>query len=179
MNRRILLRTAALGAPLLAAGCAVSTLNGVTTVTVDVATVNSYAQAVETAGRALLAISYIAGPLGTAGVALAETAIAAVASAVQAVDKLSGGKASFSYASTSVPAAITALAADAAQVLAFVGAAVSKAPAGAVTSRVQAVVAALSTVVALIQAFVSSVATAPLPMTGPEAIVTIDAFAAT
>lgn len=166
MNRRKLLSTiGATGAAVALAGCAFSTVNGVTTVTLNVATINKYAQAIQITASGLLANPLVAAALG-AKAALANALISAVGSDIEAFNTYSNGMALVKFDRTSVPAAFTSLENDAGTLLGYVKA---LAP-SAIPSSVSAYVASLETIVELLLALASVVAAPKTPLTEAQAL---------
>lgn len=114
-TRRAFLAAAACAIPL--AACTVTTANGVTTVTVQLATIDAYAQAVKNGTAALLANPVISGALGAAVVAAINAAETDVTNSISALDTANAGSISLTFSTASVPAALTSLQADAKTIL--------------------------------------------------------------
>lgn len=118
MNRRSLLRASALAVPALGlAGCAslftVTTTDGVTTLTVNLAKLAQYATALKNGVTTLFSVPAIAAALGAATVALVTTAVGDLAAQVTALSAADKGATSLVFTTTSVPAALTAFQTDA------------------------------------------------------------------
>lgn len=149
ISRRSLLRTTALALPAVAlASCASSTVNGVTTFTINLATANAYAQAIENGANMLLAIPLISTGMGAAGVAIVKAAVAGIATAISQLNTTYKGQISFSFTIASEPAALNALVTDANQI--------NGVASGIVTSMGTQITAAEQETIDAIQAVVST-----------------------
>jgi hypothetical protein len=174
MNRRAILSLAGLGLSTAAlAACTTTTSGGVTTLTINVAKIDAYAHAIQSAGTALLADPVIAGLLGP-NVALAETAVAAVVAGLTAFDAAAGGAVTVSIDTSGVSAAVQSILTNAQSLLALIQAGVSTSKT-ALASTISNYIASLATIVALLQVLVASATTgakaAPvLPMTEARAL---------
>ena len=113
LSRRSLLRAGAgtLAAGLLAA-CTVSKSGTTTTVTLNVAEVVDYGNAILSFASTAINISFVASGMGTANVAIANTVIASLKSGLSAFQSAAGSSTSVSYNSASVKAAFDSILAD-------------------------------------------------------------------
>jgi hypothetical protein len=171
VSRRTLLRSAALVMPAsLLTGCAITSGNDVTTVTLNLATIDDYATAAENAATLLLGFAPITGALGTAGVAAATALIAAIKTGISALDSEYAGQATFSFSTASVPAALSALQADITSLFNGFETAITSLG-GAVPAQITQYYNALQTIAALVEAIASlAVKATPLPMTKTQAL---------
>lgn len=171
MNRRNLLRATALALPAIAlAGCVASTANGVTTITLNLATLDAYATAVENGATTLLGISLISAALGSPKVVLIKALIAGVVASIAALDAANHGGTSLSFTTASIPAALTALQTDASTIFADIET-VATSLGGSLASNVVTTVEALQTIVSLLVALTSTaVGAVKTPMTGSQAL---------
>lgn len=166
--RRSLLHASALAVPAVAlAGCGIvtrQTVNGVTTVTVDVARLDGFGQAFLN-GTTLIA--GLPGIVGTAP-AMAVTALAPVISAdMKAFDAAAGGKLTMTFDATSVPSAIKSLADDGRQLLADAKAALPNVAKDQVATA-NTYVNAVETLVSLFQAAIGGVPTMAAAALAPD-----------
>ncbi|WP_182357073.1 twin-arginine translocation signal domain-containing protein [Komagataeibacter europaeus] len=113
ISRRSLLRAGAgtLAAGLLAA-CTTTKSGTVTTITLNVAEVVDYGNAILSFGSTAINVSFVASAMGTANLALANTVIASLKSALAAFQSAAGSSTSVSYDSASVKAAFDSILAD-------------------------------------------------------------------
>lgn len=178
-SRRRLMSTAALAVPAaLLAGCAISTVNEVTTITLNTATVDTYAKAMDVAGAALLANPIVSAAMGPAAVAIAQTALAGITAGASAFDTATAGKATVTFNSTSVPNGLLSVYDDANTLLSEVNAAVA-AQTGTLASDVSQYVSSLQTIFGLFGALLTAVLPAAavgakkLPMTEAQALAVV------
>ncbi len=168
MTRRALLGATAVALPVALAGCGIvtsTTVNGVTTVTVNVAKLDAYAKAVQNGTDALLANPLIAGAMG-AGVAVAvAAALTGAADAISAIDKQANGSQTLTFSATNVPAALTSLQSNATTIYDDVQTAFTTVAAKLPATVAQAF-SALETVVALLLAVMPTVAVAKAALKG-------------
>lgn len=163
MNRRNF--GTALAASLCAvalAGCGVvtrKTVNGITTITINMAKLDAYAQAIDNAVKTLLGNPLIASVMGPGVAAGIEAAAMGVASAAALLDKQANGSATLTFNATNPPAALKSLQADAVKVFNGLKDAVTAAGA-AVPAKVSQAFSALETIVAFVLALMPSVAAA-------------------
>ena len=155
------------------ANCAINSVNGVTTVTVNLATINSYAQAIENGVSILMGIPLISAALGLKG-ALISGAVSAFASAAASLNTTYSGQTSFSFTVKSIPAALTAMEADSQNILnlfeTVISASKLKLPSNASTT-----LSAIQTIVSLIAALVSFLPMATqTPMTEEQALAVLN-----
>lgn len=169
LTRRFLLSTVT---PAIAAaalvGCTTTTVNGVTTVTLNVAQVNGWAQAV------LNSIALVAGLTGVVGTPVAATIMAlepVVSADLTAFDTATNGSLVLTFDSTSPSKVASSLLQDAQTVLSAVVAAVPQVP-SAMEQTAQEYLQALKTVVGFFQAAMGSVAASAVkaPMTEAQAL---------
>ena len=139
-----------------------TTTNGVTTITVNVAQLNNWGQAILNAGTMLAPLIPGVGPAVMAILNL-------VSSDLAAVNKTAGGSVSLTFDSTSVPAALTSLLADGQKLIGTVSPALPAA-ASSVATEAQTVVNALQTVVSVLAATLGSVAAVKPVMTEAQAL---------
>jgi hypothetical protein len=149
------------------AACSSTTTNGVTTITLNVAQANSWAQAL------LNATTLVAGLPGIVGTppALAVMAVEPLISAdLTAFNTAANGQIVLTYDRTTPAAAVTSLAADGQKLVSDVQAAIGNV-ASAQLSVAQEYLAAVKTIVSFFQAAVGSVAAAaPSGMTEARAL---------
>ncbi|MBE7728864.1 hypothetical protein [Komagataeibacter sp. FXV3] len=112
-SRRSLLRA---GAGTLATGwlaaCTATKSGKVTTITLNVAEVVDYGNAILSFASTAINVSFVASAMGTANLALASTVISSLRSALAAFQSAAGSSTSVSYDSTSVRAAFDSILAD-------------------------------------------------------------------
>lgn len=154
ISRRHLLATAPLASIALMAGCTTSTVNGVTTVTVNLATVNAYAQAIQNGANTILSVPMVTTAMGTATTALVKAAITGAATAIAQLNTQYKGALSFSFTATTVPADLSALLADATTVNNAVSTVVSSLG-SQFSSSVETTIDAIETIVSALIAMVS------------------------
>ncbi|WP_010508441.1 hypothetical protein [Komagataeibacter europaeus] len=115
-RRRILgygLMTAAAIASVAALpGCSASKSGTTTTITLNVAEVVDYGNAILSFASTAINVSFVASAMGTANLALANTVIASLKSALAAFQSAAGSSTSVSYDSASVKAAFDSILAD-------------------------------------------------------------------
>jgi hypothetical protein len=111
MLRRKLLAGSALALMGFVAGCTTSTVNGVTTVTINMPTFTAYAMGATALVTAFLGFPGVAPLIGAAGPVISGI-LSQVESGFAAVNTAANGNVSFSFDTTSVPAFITALEQD-------------------------------------------------------------------
>lgn len=112
LTRRNTLRNMLIGSAALLSACAVSTVNGVTTVTLNLNTVAAYATAMNNGVNMMLSNALISNALGAANTAIVLTAVKDAAGAVLALQTANKGAVSLSFTTSSVPAAFTAFQQD-------------------------------------------------------------------
>jgi hypothetical protein len=177
ISRRNFVRNVPLCAVLAAAGltegCTVTTANGVTTATLNVATVDLYAKAMTEAGTTLLSIPLISAALGPVTLAAAQIALTGISSAVAAFDTASKGLVTVTYNGTSAGAAFDSLSADAVTLLNDIKAVVAT-QVGTVESDITTALDSFQTVLTLTQAlvatFTGTAAVVMTPMTEADAL---------
>ncbi|MCE2563675.1 hypothetical protein [Komagataeibacter sp. FNDCF1] len=113
LSRRSLLRAGAgtLAAGLLAA-CTTTKSGTTTTITLNVAEVVDYGNAILSFSSTAINVSFVASAMGTANLALANTVIASLKSALTAFQSAAGSSTSVSYDSASVKTAFDSILAD-------------------------------------------------------------------
>jgi hypothetical protein len=170
-RRHLLAASAVLPVGAALAGCVASTVNGVTTVTVNLATVDAYAQAIGNAVTTLLTIPALSTGLGVLGVATITTASTDVTKSISALDTANAGSESFTFSTASVPAALASLQADANTIVSNVGTVVTSLG-STLAANVTTTVDALETVVSLLTALVptGAVSAVKLKMTEAQAL---------
>lgn len=161
MNRRNLLGASALAATgAVLAGCGLfttSTTNGVTTLTVNVDTIDKIAHAIE---NAVLLVASLPGIVGTPVAATIAAVGSLVISAVDQFDSASGGSLSVSIDTTGVLPAIQSLIADAQKLLGYLQTSIGNLV-GAALQTAQTYAAALATLVSTLQAAIGLATTTP------------------
>jgi hypothetical protein len=160
MNRRfLLLSVSAIVPAAFLAGCGAftsNTVNGVTTVTVNVAKIDAYGLAIQNGADALLANPLISGALGPQTSIAIAAALASAAAAINAINTSAKGSQTFTFNSASVPTALVSLQADAVTI--FNTFKTGLAAAGqSLPANVLSVFDALQTVVALLLALIPTV----------------------
>jgi hypothetical protein len=175
ISRRSMLNTAALGTAALGlAACGVlstSTINGVTTVTVNVAQIGAWGSAFINASALVYQLPGIAGtPIGTTLLTIGS----ALGSDLDAFTKASGNSISLTFNGTSVPSAVRSLFTDGQTLLTVAKGALGSVAAAALRSA-QTYVTAVETIVALftvVMGIVPVTASAVLgaPMTEAQAL---------
>jgi hypothetical protein len=166
MNRRFLLRTSALALPALAlAACASTTVNGVTTITLNLVTLQAYATAVKNGVSTLLSVPALSAALGSAKVAAINALVADMAAQVAALNMANKGVATLTFTVASVPAAVSAFEADASSLMNDV-VVVATSLAGSLAANVVTTVDALQTVLAIGEAVASTSVGAAKPKMG-------------
>lgn len=110
-RRRTIRNIALLAVGSALAACAVQTVNGVTTVTINTATLNTDGQAIITAANSVLANPLVVTALG-ANLVAAKAALTAASATMAAIATATNGVASASVNTTSVQALVTSLLAD-------------------------------------------------------------------
>lgn len=167
LSRRYLLNlfSAAVPAAVLVS-CTSTTTNGVTTETINLATVNAYATAIENGANTLLAIPLISAAMGPSAVSIVSTATKGVASAISTLNTVYKGQISFSFTVANTPAALDALVTDANQINGAVSA-ITASAGSEITANEQEIIDALQTVVSTLIALVTGAvgaAETPLPI---------------
>ena len=166
MNRRHFLASTAIAAATLAlSACDAvtsTTTNGVTTLTINVAQINAWGQAIVN-GADILAP--FAGTAGSIILLVAKTAEADLAS----VNTLSGGSATLTFNSTSIPAAVQSLLTDGKTVVADASGAISASAGTAATEALNA----LETIVSIFAATLGSMGAAAPKMSEAQALATL------
>lgn len=148
ISRRHLLAASTL-VPVAACGVfTTNTTNGVTTISVDVAKIDGWAQAFQNAGNLVLALPGVPALLGPAAPIVTAT-IAMVAADIAAFDKSAGGSVVLTFNAGSVPAAISSVLADGQKLLSTIQAAL---PSTAIVGTVATYVNALATIVSVFEA---------------------------
>jgi hypothetical protein len=173
-RRHALLSASALAPLAFLAGCGVfstSTSNGVTTVTVNTAAINTDGSAIIAAATSVLAIPLVSGALG-ANMVAAMAALAAAKTALASIAATTNGSASASINVTSVQAFVTNLLTGVGQITTLTGQALSSVGATVVQSDLtvaQNYLASINTLVAFVQiaASLATPATASAIKGGP------------
>ena len=168
--RRHLLATVPLLSAVALFGCANTTVNGVTTVTINLSTLQAYAAAVKNGVATLLSIPVIGTALGSAKIAMINAVAADMAAEVAALNTANNGAATLTFTVTSVPAALTAFATDARAIMADL-VVVAASLSGSLAANVVTTVDALQTVLLLGEAVVSAaVGAVPPTMSARQAL---------
>jgi hypothetical protein len=110
-RKALLGATALVGAAALQA-CASSTVNGVTTITINTALVLTYVSGAAAIASALLGFPGVTTAIGAAAMPIITAAIADLNKAVPAINAQANGSVSFSFTTTSLPAFVTAIISD-------------------------------------------------------------------
>jgi hypothetical protein len=147
-SRRCLLATAPLCALSMLGACAATTANGVTTVTINLNTLENYATAVKDGVTTLLSVPLISTAIGAAKTLVINAAVADMAAQVAALNAANQGVATFTFTATSIPAAVTAFETDARALMADV-VAVASGLTGSLAANIVTTTDALQTVLAL------------------------------
>ncbi|MDE2342903.1 MAG: hypothetical protein KGL63_05840 [Betaproteobacteria bacterium] len=154
LNRRSLLRASALTFPAIAlAACTISTVNGVTTLTISVAQVVAWGTAFDNVAKTVAGLPGIPAAVSASATALAIT----IASNLAAFHKAAGSNVNLTFDRTSVPAVINSLLADGKTLLADLQG-VLTGVAQADAAMVQEYINAISTLVSVFEAALGSVA---------------------
>ena len=188
LSRRAVLRTgcATLAAGLLAA-CTRTQLGTVTTITLNVAEVVDYGDAIVSFAQTALDLPVVATAMGPASVTLAGTVIAGLQSGLAAFRAAAGTSTSVTYDSTSIKTAFTSILADGEHISTLVIQTITAMPAAAgdtlVTSAKTAAGAA-QTLITLLRAMVDASAVHPrmdraISPDGTVAMAQISMFVAT
>lgn len=160
--------------PLLSAvallGCSNTTVNGVTTLTINLTTLQAYAAAVKNGVATLSSIPVISTALGSAKIVMINAVVADMAAQVAALNTANNGVATLTFTATSVPAALAAFAADAKAIMADL-VVVATSSSGSLAANVVTTVDALQTVLGLGEAVASSaVGAVPPQMNARQAL---------
>ena len=91
------------------AGCTVTKSGKVTTVTLNTQEVLNYGESILSFAKAGVGITFVSAALGTSGVAIADTAISTLDTALTAFNKAAGGKATVTFDNSSVKAAFESI----------------------------------------------------------------------
>lgn len=151
------------------AGCTATTVNGFTTYTINLATADNYAQAIENGANLLLSIPLISTAMGPAAVTIVGAATKGIASAIATLNTQYKGQVSFSFTASTVPAAFSALMADATTINNSVSAVVGNLG-SQVTATEQETVDAIQTIVSTLLALGSGTVGAARLMTPAQAL---------
>lgn len=138
--------TALVASGFLAAGCAVQTVNGVTSITINTAAVNTDGSAVITAAQSVLAIPAVATLLGSSD-SIANTTLGVMKTTIAAIAAATSGSATASINTANVQSLIASLITDEQQFATTVNGVVGKlaaADAAAVASYLAAISGLLS-----------------------------------
>ena len=163
ISRRAMLTSVAFPMATVAlGGCSLfssKTVNGVTTITVNLNQLDSWGQAIANAGTMLAPIVPSVGPAIMAVVKV-------VAADIAAIDKDTGGTATLTFDATSIPAAISSLLADGQTILKTATAALP----AEITSEARTILGALQTIVSLFAAALGSMGAVKPAMTETQAL---------
>ncbi|MCG4261402.1 hypothetical protein K6W36_12580 [Acetobacter senegalensis] len=177
-SRRNFLRSAGLLACGTAlAACTVATSGNVTSVTLNVAKVDAYAQAAKNFAGTILSVPLVTSALGSGPVAIINASVTGIVAAIDQFDTAANGAATISYDSTSIKTAVNSIISDLQTVLAYGKQAVSGIESTAATadtlSKVNTAISAAETILSLMTALIVSVGSArvaPLPMSEAAAL---------
>lgn len=186
LSRRCVLRMGAgtLTAGMLA-GCTLTHTGRITTITLNVAEVTDYGNAIVSFSNTAISLSFVTAAMGPANVALANTVIAALKEALDAFQTAAGSSASVSYDSTSIRTAFDSIVSDIGQVNTLVIAVITGMASdlsGSVVSEARTAANAASTLISLLRAMVDMTTrhrTIGTILTAQEAIGQITVFVAT
>jgi len=162
ISRRHLLATV----PLLSAvamldACVATTTNGVTTVTINLNTLENYALAAKNGVATLLSIPLVRTAIG-AKVLVINDVVADMAAQAVALNAANHGVATLTFTAASIPAAVTAFQADAKALMADV-VVVASSLTGSLAANIVTIMDALQTVLALGEAIAPTAAGAVRP----------------
>lgn len=157
--------------PLLLAGCSTTTVNGVTTVTLNMARINLWVTAVTKASQALLADNIFASLIGATVSAAMSTAAGKLASLMSALNALANGAATLTFNASSPPAAFSSLMSDLQEISGYVTGVLNTAGPTKIGPQIVNYIQAIQTLVALFVALTSLVAAPKLPMTENQALI--------
>lgn len=152
---RLALSAAAIASLAMTTGCHVSTTNGVTTVTIEVSEIDSYATAALNIIKTILSFT----SLPTAVTTAANLAISGIQSALTAWDKYSNGQASIVFDRTSVPTELQSVlksVQDAGNTLASVAASEADVLGDKLTGRVQVISQDVSSLASIISSAIGT-----------------------
>jgi hypothetical protein len=147
-RRRLLASVPLMSAVAMLGACAATTTNGVTTVTINLNTLETYATAVKNGVATLLSVPPISTAIGTAKVLVINQAVADMAAQAAALSAANQGVATLTFTAASIPAAVTAFETDAKALMADV-VVVASSLAGSLAANIITTVDALQTVLAL------------------------------
>jgi hypothetical protein len=149
ISRRHLLTTVPLmGTAVFLGACSISTVNGVTTMTLNLNTLQAYATAAKNGVTTLLSVPVISTTLGAAQVEEINTVVADMAAQVAALNTANKGVATLTFSVSSVPAAVTAFESDSKSLMNDV-VVVATSLVGSLAANIVTTVDALQTVLAL------------------------------
>ncbi|MCG4256955.1 hypothetical protein [Acetobacter senegalensis] len=177
-SRRNFLRTAGLLACGTAlAACTVTKSGNVTSVTLNVAKVDAYAQAAKNFAGTILSVPLVTSALGSGRVTIINACVTGIVVAIDQFDSAANGAATVSYDSTSVKTAVNSVIADLQTVLTYAKQGISGIESTASTadtiSKVNMAISAAETVLSLLTALIVSVGVArmaPTPMSEASAL---------
>lgn len=155
ISRRHLLATVPLSAVAMLGACAATTENGVTTVAINLSTLENYATAVKNGVAMLLSVPLISTAIGAAKVLVINEAVADMAAQVAALNTADHGVATLTFTAASIPAAVTAFETDAKALMADV-VVVASSLTTSLGANIVTTVDALQTVLALGEAVAST-----------------------
>lgn len=172
LSRRALggISTAAILTAAGLAACTTTTTNGVTTVTINTKTVDSYAQVGISAVATMLSIAAVASVIGAPAIVIINAASTALAGTLKALDTATSGSLTFTYDGTGAKAAFDSVLADVGTVLTDMQESVAPIEAklsSADASTVATVINAVATAYNLLQSLISSVSSVKAPATAP------------
>lgn len=157
LSRRVLLAAFPLASVAGLMACTSTTVNGVTTDTLNVASFDADVSAGIKLAQAIFANSLVSGALGAATTAAISTIIGDIGTALSGLLTSAGTSATITFDSTSVPAAITSILSDLEKIGGYVQTAVA-ALGSTLPSDVSGYVSAFTTLLSVIAAIVPLVA---------------------
>lgn len=164
------------GTGMVLQGCKSTTNGSVTTATLDVKTIDNYAQGVINGGEALLSAPALTKLLGTTTSTLISNIVGDVGKMLSAFDTAANGAVSISYDNTNGWTAATTILTDAQNLLTTLSTTVSAAQIDGLPDEVRNIIAAVRTVVTLLQTVITtaegllSTPRMALPMTEAQAL---------
>lgn len=158
---RLALSAAAVASLAMTAGCQVSTVNGVTTITIEVSEIDSYATAALNIIKTILSFTSLPAVVTNT----VNLAISGIQSALAAWDKYSQGKASIVFDRTSVPAELQSVLKalqDAGNTIASVASSEVSVLGDTLAGKVQAISQDVSSIAAVISSAIGTVTSTSL-----------------
>ncbi|QHC36413.1 hypothetical protein [Komagataeibacter xylinus] len=166
------------------AGCTLTRAGKITTITLNVAEVTDYGNAIVSFANTAISLSFVTAAMGPANVALANTVIAALREALDAFGTAAGSSTSVSYDTTSIRTAFDSILSDIEQIntlIIAVIAGMASGLSGTVVSEAKTTANAASTLISLLKAMVDMTARRPAvgtAVSAQEAVGQITVFVA-